>query len=77
MLCLGNQNEIEVNFNEASRGLMKVKGSQQGDISAKLGFGAEWELNEMFNVYANAGYSAADNYENMYANIGLRFKILR
>ncbi|MDR1195197.1 MAG: autotransporter domain-containing protein [Endomicrobium sp.] len=71
----GAQNEIETEFIQAD-GKMKVKGSKQGDTIINAGGGIEITVHEQFYVYAHGGYATADGYDNIYANLGLRYKIL-
>jgi hypothetical protein len=72
----GAQNEIETEFIQAD-GKMKVKGSKQGDAIINAGCGIEVTVHEQFYVYAHGGYAASDGYNNIYANLGLRYKIFQ
>ena len=69
----GMQNELETEFVQAN-GKMKVKGLEQGDTIISAGCGIEVTVTEQVYVYTNGGYAAADGYENISANAGIRYR---
>ncbi len=71
-LLSGDQNEIEVKFIQQLSDSVKIKSMKQGDVNLNIGAGAEFSLTRVFDMFANIGYSAADGYDNAYANVGLR-----
>lgn len=70
------QNEIETEFIQTD-GKMKVKGSEQDGTLISARCGVEVAVHELFYVYANGGYGSCDGYENMSANVGVRYRLMK
>ena len=73
-LITGAQNEIETEF-IGSKGKMTIKGVEEGEIIINAACGVDFSVHEDISIYVNGGYASASGFENIFANLGLRYKL--
>ncbi|MDR3113292.1 MAG: OmpA family protein [Endomicrobium sp.] len=71
-LIEGNKPEIESVFENTDIDFYS-RGSQEGKIAIGIGAGAEKRISKHWKIFANAKYYAAQRYENISGNIGVRY----
>jgi len=68
----GDAPEIESVF-EGTDVSFKSRGAKEGVMQYGVGLGGEVFVSENWKLFANGNYYGADNYENIYGNVGLRY----
>lgn len=71
-LFSGTEPEIENVFDGTSASF-KTRGTEEGALEIGVGAGASVILADGLKLFANANYYGADNYSNLFGNIGLRY----
>jgi outer membrane protein OmpA-like peptidoglycan-associated protein len=71
-LINGNKPEIKSVFENTDVSFYS-RGSEEGKIAFGAGIGAEARVSKDWKVFANAKYYAAERYESVGANIGVRY----
>lgn len=70
-LLAGKENEIKTK----TPGYEKIKSSKYDEIFYRLSLGGEYNISETIGFYLNAGYRLSQNYNDLYGNIGISYKI--
>ena len=71
-LINGEEPEIEGNFSGTSA-LFRSRGTTEGDMIFGALVGASVKLNKELKLFINGNFYAADRYQNIYGNIGIRY----
>jgi outer membrane protein OmpA-like peptidoglycan-associated protein/uncharacterized protein YhjY with autotransporter beta-barrel domain len=68
----GTKPEVKSEFEETGIDFYS-RGAEEGKIQIGAGIGAEVRIAQHWKIFANAKYYAAERYENLYGNIGVRY----
>ncbi|MCL2145441.1 MAG: autotransporter domain-containing protein, partial [Endomicrobia bacterium] len=68
----GTKSEIESKFENTGAGFYS-RGSEEGKAQIGVGLGGEVKIAENWKAFANVKYYAAERYENLYGNAGVRY----
>ncbi|MDR1941447.1 MAG: autotransporter domain-containing protein [Endomicrobium sp.] len=73
-LITGNENKIKTRFDLSRQTDIEVSGVKQGDLVSEASLGFEVFVGGASVIYLNAGYAFCENYENVSANLGVRYR---
>ena len=68
----GTKTEIEAAF-ENTGIMFNSRGSEEGNMEAGIGVGAEVRVAYNWKIFTNGKYYIGERYENLYGNIGVRY----